>query len=50
MNKPAKTFKQLNNLIIGLSASAIFPDSVKAMSSIFPSTAIREQSAILMVQ
>lgn len=50
MNKLEKTFKQLNILIIGLSASAIFPASVNAISSIFPSTAIREQSAILMSQ
>lgn len=50
MNKPAKTFKQLNVLTIGLSASAIFPASVNAISSIVPSTAIPEQSAILMAQ
>jgi hypothetical protein len=50
MNKPAKTFKQLNILIIGLSAYAILPASVKAISSIVPSTAIPDKSAILMAQ
>ncbi|MEG5041309.1 MULTISPECIES: hypothetical protein [unclassified Microcoleus] len=49
MNKPAKTFKHpLNILIIGLSASAIFPASVKAISSIVPTAAIPEKQAILM--
>ncbi|MEG4804525.1 hypothetical protein QUB63_27325 [Microcoleus sp. ARI1-B5] len=51
MNKPAKTFKHpLNILTIGLSASAIFPASVKAISSIVPSAALPEQPAILMAQ
>ncbi|MEG4107311.1 hypothetical protein [Microcoleus sp. S13_C5] len=51
MNKPAKTFKHpLNILIIGLSASAIFPASVKAISSIVPTAAIPEKPAILMSQ
>ncbi len=51
MNKPAKTFKHpLNILIIGLSASALFPASVKAISSIVPTAAIPEKPAILMSQ
>ncbi|MEG4580179.1 hypothetical protein QUA71_11280 [Microcoleus sp. MON1_C5] len=51
MNKPAKNFKHpLNILIIGLSASAIFPPSVKAISSIVPTAAIPEKPAILMSQ
>ncbi|MEG3986965.1 hypothetical protein QUA13_07365 [Microcoleus sp. S28C3] len=51
MNKPAKSFKQsLNILIIGLCASAIFPASVKAISSIVPTAAIPDRSAILMSQ
>ncbi|MBE9094419.1 hypothetical protein [Tychonema sp. LEGE 07203] len=52
MNKLAKTFKlPLNILIIGLSATAIFPASVKAVSSrIVSATAIPEQSAILIAQ
>jgi hypothetical protein len=40
----------LNIFIIGLSASAIFPASVKAISSIVPTAAIPEKSAILMAQ
>jgi hypothetical protein len=40
----------LNIFIIGLSASAIFPASVKARSSIVPTAAIPEKSAILMAQ
>ncbi len=51
MNKPAKTFNHpLNILIIGLSAYAIFPASVKAISSIVPTAAIPEKPAILMSQ
>ena len=40
----------LNIFIIGLSASAIFPASVKAISSIVPTAAIPEKPAILMAQ
>jgi hypothetical protein len=40
----------LNIFIIGLSTSAIFPASVKAISSIVPTAAIPEKSAILMSQ
>ncbi|MEG4205994.1 hypothetical protein QUA20_18955 [Microcoleus sp. Pol7_A1] len=51
MNKPAKSFKHsLNILIIGLCASAIFPASVKAISSIVPTAAIPDRPAILMSQ
>ncbi|MEG4506908.1 hypothetical protein QUA81_24675 [Microcoleus sp. F6_B4] len=51
MNKPAKTFKHpLNIFIISLSSSAIFPASVKAISSIVPTAAIPEKPAILMSQ
>ncbi|MEG4341800.1 hypothetical protein QUB70_00740 [Microcoleus sp. A003_D6] len=51
MNKPAKTFKHpLNILIICLSAYAIFPASVKAVSSIVPTAPIPETPAILMSQ
>ncbi|MGB3265634.1 MAG: hypothetical protein WBA89_16945 [Microcoleus sp.] len=52
MNKPAKAFKfPLNILIIGLSATAIFPASVKAASSrIVSATNSPEQSAILIAQ
>lgn len=51
MNKPAKTFKHLLNiLIIGLSASAIFSTSVKAISSIVTSAAFPEKPAVLIAQ
>ncbi|MEP6514806.1 hypothetical protein [Microcoleus vaginatus] len=51
MNKPAKTFKHpLNILIIGLSALAIIPASVKAVSRNVPATNSLEKPAILMSQ
>lgn len=51
MNKPAKSFKhQINLLIIGLSASLIFPSSVKAISSIISSTVSSEKPAVLMAK
>ena len=51
MNKPAKVFKHLLNILtIGLSASVIFPASVKAVSSIIPTAAIPKQPAILIAR
>ncbi len=51
MNKPAKTLKHpLNILIIGLSALAIFPASVKAVSRNVPATNRPEKPAVLMSQ
>lgn len=51
MNKPAKTLKHpLNILIIGLSALAILPTSVKAVSRNVPATNRPEKPAILMSQ
>ncbi|WP_333470460.1 hypothetical protein [Microcoleus sp. herbarium12] len=48
MNKPAKSFKyQINLLIIGLSASLIFPSSVKALSNLVSPAAISEKPAVL---
>ena len=51
MNKPAKVFKHLLNILaIGLSTAAIFPASVKAVSSIVPTAAIPENPAILIAR
>ena len=51
MNKPAKACKYLLNILtIGLSAAAIFPASVKAVSSIVRTAAIPEQPAILIAR
>lgn len=51
MKQPATTFKYpVNILIIGLSALAIFPASVKALSSTVPATATQEKSVILIAQ
>lgn len=51
MNKPATSFKHpLNILLFGLSASLIFPASVKAISSIVSSPVISEKPAVLMAQ
>ena len=51
MNKPAKSFKHpINFLIIGLSVSMIFPDSVKAISSIVSSPVTSEKPAVLMAK
>ena len=48
MNKPAKSFKfPLNILMIGLSASLIFPASVKALSNLVSPAAISEKPAVL---
>ena len=48
MNKPATSFKHpLNILMLGLSASLIFPASVKALSNLVPAAAISEKPAVL---
>jgi preprotein translocase subunit SecB len=51
MKSPAKMFKHpLNILIIGLSASLIFPASVKALSNLVPDAAIPQKPVILLAQ
>jgi hypothetical protein len=51
MRTPAKSFKfPLNILTIGLSASLIFPASVKAISSMVSSPATSEKPAVLMAK
>lgn len=51
MNKPAKAFKYLLNILTSaLSASAIFPASVKAVSSIVPTATIPQQPTILIAR
>ncbi|MEG4046390.1 hypothetical protein [Microcoleus sp. Pol17_C1] len=48
MKKPAITFKNpLNILTIGLSASLIFPASVKALSNLITTPTISEKSTVL---